>query len=145
MTVRANSRVGAYILDSAEFEERKEYVYDLYPDLAGKRSAKAGSLSGGQQTMLSFGMALMNDPDLIMLDEPSAGLAPELVEQMFELIEQLRDEGIPFLIIEQSVRFLLDHTDYVYVIDDGTIKFEGEPEDIRSREDLMGVYLALET
>lgn len=145
MSVRDNLRVGGYILDTAEFETRKEYVYDLYPDLDSKRKAKAGSLSGGQQTMLSFGMALMNDPDLILLDEPSAGLAPELVEQMFKLIKELRDEGIPFLIVEQSVRVLLEHCDYVYVIDQGTIMFDGEPEEVREREDLMDIYLALET
>lgn len=145
MTVRDNLRVGGYRLDADEFERREAYVYDLYPDLAAKRSAKAGSLSGGQQTMLSFGMALLNDPDLILLDEPSAGLAPELVDQMFDLIEGLRDEGIPFLIVEQSVRVLLDHSDYVYVIDQGTIMFEGAPEEIRDREDLMEIYLALET
>lgn len=145
MTVRDNLRVGGYILEADEFEERSAHVYDLYPDLESKRNAKAGSLSGGQQTMLSFGMALMNDPDLILLDEPSAGLAPELVEQMFELIEQLRDEGVPFLIVEQSVRVLLDHADHVYVIDEGTVLFDGEPDEIRRREDLIDVYLALET
>ncbi len=145
MTVRDNLRVGGYILGADEFEERSAHVYDLYPDLESKRNAKAGSLSGGQQTMLSFGMALMNDPDLILLDEPSAGLAPELVEQMFELIEQLRDEGVPFLIVEQSVRVLLDHADHVYVIDEGTVLFDGEPDEIREREDLIDVYLALET
>lgn len=145
MSVRDNLRVGGYVQDDADFDERLEYVYDLYPALEEKKNAKADSLSGGQQTMLSFGMALMSDPNLILLDEPSAGLAPELVDQMFKLIEQLRDEGMPFLIVEQSVRVLLEHADYVYVIDEGTVRFDGEPQEIRERDDLMEIYLALES
>ena len=94
-------------------------MYDLYPVLEEKRDQQAGDLSGGQQTMLSFGMALINKPELILLDEPSAGLAPDLVDDLFDQIERLRDEGIPFLIVEQSVRALLDHCDYVYVIEGG--------------------------
>lgn len=144
MSVRDNLRVGGYVQDDADFGERLGYVYDLYPVLEEKAHADAESLSGGQQTMLSFGMALMSDPDLILLDEPSAGLAPELVDGMFELIEQLRDEGMPFLIVEQSVRVLLEHSDYVYVIDEGTVRFDGEPHEIRERDDLMRIYLALE-
>jgi branched-chain amino acid transport system ATP-binding protein len=145
MTVQDNLRVGGYVLSDAEFEEAVEFVFDLYPVLKEKRSQTAGSLSGGQQTMLSFGMALVNEPDLILLDEPSAGLAPDLVEEMFQQIQRLRDEGIPFLIVEQSVRLLLDNCDYVYVVEDGTIVFDGTPEEIRSRDDLMDIYLALET
>ncbi len=145
MSVRDNLRVGGYIQDDASFDDRLEYVYELYPTLEEKKDAKAASLSGGQQTMLSFGMALMSDPNLILLDEPSAGLAPDLVDQMFELIEDLRDEGIPFLIVEQSVRVLLEHSDYVYVIDEGTVRFDGEPREIRERDDLMEIYLALES
>ena len=145
MSVRDNLRVGGYIQDDAAFDDRLEYVYDLYPALEEKKHEPAESLSGGQQTMLSFGMALMSDPDLILLDEPSAGLAPELVDGMFELIEELRDEGMPFLIVEQSVRVLLEHSDYVYVIDEGTVRFDGKPEEIRERDDLMEIYLALES
>lgn len=145
MSVRDNLRVGGYVQDDDEFAERLEYVYDLYPVLERKEDEKAQNLSGGQQTMLSFGMALTNDPDLILLDEPSAGLAPELVEQMFELIEQLRTEGMPLLVVEQSVRVLLKYSDYVCVIDEGTVRFDGEPSEIRERDDLMEIYLALET
>ena len=145
MSVRDNLRVGGYIQDDAAFDDRLEYVYDLYPALEEKKHEPAESLSGGQQTMLSFGMALMSDPDLILLDEPSAGLAPELVDGMFELIEELRDEGMPFLIVEQSVRVLLEHSDYVCVIDEGTVRFDGKPEEIRERDDLMEIYLALES
>jgi branched-chain amino acid transport system ATP-binding protein len=143
MTVYDNLRMGGYVVDD-EFEDALQDVYDLYPVLEQKAKQKAGDLSGGQQTMLSFGMALVNRPNLILLDEPSAGLAPELVDDLFEQIERLRDEGIPFLIVEQSVRALLDHCDYVYVIEEGTTVFDGTPEELRGEEDLMKMYLALE-
>lgn len=143
MSVYDNLRMGGYILDKDQFEENLQTVYDLYPVLEEKRKKKARSLSGGQQTMVSFGMALINDPQLILLDEPSAGLAPNLVDEMFEQIERLRNEGIPFLIVEQSVQTLLDHCDYVYVVDQGTIMFDGEAHEIRERDDLMEMYLAL--
>lgn len=145
MTVEDNLRVGGYVLSNDEFEEAVEPVFDLYPALEQKRGQRAGALSGGQQTMLSFGMALVNDPDLILLDEPSAGLAPDLVEEMFRQIQRLRDEGIPFLVVEQSVRVLLDNCDHVYVIEEGTTIFDGDPDEIRRRDDLMEIYLALES
>lgn len=143
MSVYDNLRMGGFALDSG-LEAALEDVYDLYPVLEEKSGQPAGDLSGGQQTMLSFGMALVNQPDLILLDEPSAGLAPDLVDDLFAQIERLRDEGIPFLIVEQSVRALLDHCDYVYVIEGGTTVFDGTPEELRNDEDLMKMYLALE-
>ena len=144
MTVRENLRMGGYVVDDAAFEAALEDVYALYPDLERKSGQKAGTLSGGQQTMLSFGMALVNDPDLILLDEPSAGLAPDLVAELFAQIQRLRDEGIPFLVVEQSVRALLDHCDHVYVIEQGTTVFDGPPAELRRRDDLIDMYLALE-
>lgn len=144
MTVRENLRMGGYVVDDAAFEAALEGVYDLYPALAEREGQKAGTLSGGQQTMLSFGMALVNEPELILLDEPSAGLAPDLVEELFAQIERLRDEGIPFLIVEQSVRALLEHCDHVYVIEQGTTVFDGPPAELRARDDLIDMYLALE-
>lgn len=143
MSVYDNLRMGGYVLDDG-FEEALEEVYDLYPVLEEKSDHRAGDLSGGQRTMLSFGMALINQPNLILLDEPSAGLAPELVDDLFDQIERLRDEGIPFLIVEQSVRILLDHCDYVYVIEGGTTVFSGTPDELRDDEELMRMYLALE-
>jgi len=143
MSVYDNLRMGGYVLEDG-FDVALEAVYDLYPILEEKRSQNAGDLSGGQQTMLSFGMALVNQPDLILLDEPSAGLAPDLVDNLFEQIERLRDEGIPFLIVEQSVRSLLDHCGYVYVIEGGTTVFDGTPTALRDEDDLMELYLALE-
>lgn len=143
MTVYDNLRMGGYALQSG-FDDALREVYDLYPVLEEKADQQAGDLSGGQQTMLSFGMALINQPDLILLDEPSAGLAPELVDDLFTQIERLRDEGIPFLIVEQSVRALLAHCDYVYVIEEGTTVFDGTPQELRDDEDLMRMYLALE-
>lgn len=145
MTVADNLRMGGYILDRDQFEKSVEQVYEMYPVLEEKHSQRARNLSGGQQTMLSFGMALVNTPDLILLDEPSAGLAPDLVAEMFERIQEIRDRGIPFLIVEQSVRVLLENCDHVYVIDEGETVFDGPPESIRERDDLMDMYLALES
>ncbi len=143
MSVYDNLRMGGYVMDNG-FGEALQEVYELYPVLEEKQNQQAGDLSGGQQTMLSFGMALINQPELILLDEPSSGLAPDLVDDLFEQIERLRDEGIPFLIVEQSVRALLDHCDYVYVIEAGTTVFDGTPEELRGEDDLMEMYLALE-
>jgi ABC-type branched-subunit amino acid transport system ATPase component len=144
MTVHDNLRMGGYVVDSDEFEAGLEEVYELYPVLEEKTDQPAHTLSGGQQTMLSFGMALVNRPKLILLDEPSAGLAPNLVDELFVQIRRLRDQGIPFLIVEQSVRALLENCDHVYVIEEGTTVFDGPPNEIREREDLMEIYLALE-
>lgn len=144
MSVYDNLRMGGYVTDRGTFEDALEDVYGLYPVLEEKSEQHAGTLSGGQQTMLSFGMALINRPNLILLDEPSAGLAPGLVEDLFEQIRLLRDEGIPFLIVEQSVRALLENCDIVYVIERGTTVFDGPPNELREREDLMEMYLALE-
>lgn len=144
LTVRENLRLGGYVVDDDEFEDGLEAVYDLYPVLEEKSRQKAGNLSGGQQTMLSFGMALVNNPQLILLDEPSAGLAPDLVEDLFAQIQRLRDTGIPFLIVEQSVRALLENCDHVYVIEQGTVVFDGPPAEVRERDDLIEMYLALE-
>lgn len=144
MSVYDNLRMGGYVTGRDEFESALEDVYELYPVLEEKRNQPAGSLSGGQQTMLSFGMALINRPDLILLDEPSAGLAPDLVDELFVQIRRLRDEGIPFLVVEQSVRALLENVDYVYVIEGGTTVFDGTPAELRGEEDLIEMYLALE-
>jgi branched-chain amino acid transport system ATP-binding protein len=144
MTVKDNLRVGGYVVDDERFREALADVYDLYPVLKEKQDQKASTLSGGQQTMLSFGMALANQPQLILLDEPSAGLAPDLVDELFAQIKRLRDTGMPFLVVEQSVRALLDNCDYVYVIEGGTTVFDGTPGDLRGEEDLMRMYLALE-
>jgi len=108
MSVKENLRMGAYLIDDEEFRGRQyEEVFDMFPVLEEKRAQRAGDLSGGQQMMVAFGRALMPDPDILLLDEPSAGLAPDLVDDVFEQVEVLKDRGRDMLIIEQNVRRVL--------------------------------------
>lgn len=142
MSVKENLRAGAYLVDdSDELGRRYEHIWETFPDLEGRQSARAGDLSGGQQMMVAMGRSLMADPDLILLDEPSAGLAPHLVEEMFEHVDTLKESGMDMLIIEQNVRMVLDITDYVYVFDQGQVAFEGDKDELTSDEQIIEMYL----
>jgi len=143
MSVKENLRMGAYLIDDEEFLGRQyEEVFDMFPVLEEKRAQRAGDLSGGQQMMVAFGRALMPDPDiLLLLDEPSAGLAPDLVDDVFEQVEVLKDRGRDMLIIEQNVRRVLEIAEYVYVLDQGRLEYEGETESLRNEEDIMEMYI----
>jgi len=133
MSVKENLRMGAYLIDDEEFLGRQyEEVFDMFPVLEEKRAQRAGDLSGGQQMMVAFGRALMPDPDILLLDEPSAGLAPDLVDDVFEQVEVLKDRGRDMLIIEQNVRRVLEIAEYVYVLDQGRLEYEGETESLRN-------------
>ena len=119
LSVRENLEMGAYILDSVP-EERIESVFERFPILRERQSQKAGSLSGGQQQMVAMGRALMLDPDLLMLDEPSAGLAPDLVEETFDRIDEINEDGTAVLMVEQNAAEALRRCDRGYVLVDGT-------------------------
>ena len=119
LSVRENLEMGAYILDSVP-EERLEAVFDRFPILRERQSQKAGSLSGGQQQMVAMGRALMLDPDLLMLDEPSAGLAPDLVEETFDRVDEINDDGTAVLMVEQNAAEALRRCDRGYVLVDGS-------------------------
>ena len=142
MTVKENLRMGAYLIDDQEFLSRQyEEVFDMFPALEEKRTQRSGDLSGGQQMMVAFGRALMSDPDILLLDEPSAGLAPDLVDDVFEQVEVLKDRGRDMLIIEQNVRRVLEIAEHVYVLDQGRLEYEGETESLRNEEDIMEMYI----
>lgn len=142
MSVKDNLRVGAYLIDdSDELDRRYAEIFETFPDLEERQSARAGDLSGGQQMMVAMGRSLMADPDLLLLDEPSAGLAPHLVEEMFEHVSVLKEAGMDMLIIEQNVRMVLDITDYVYVFDQGQVAFQGDTDELRSDEQIIEMYL----
>lgn len=142
MTVKENLRMGGYLVDDQEVLERRyEEVYEMFPVLREKRSQRADQLSGGQQMMVAFGRALMPDPDILLLDEPSAGLAPDLVADVFEQVEMLKEQGEDMVIVEQNVRSVLEIADYVYVLDQGRLEYEGETERLREEGDIMEMYI----
>ncbi|MFC3478700.1 ABC transporter ATP-binding protein [Halobacterium litoreum] len=118
LSVKENLEMGAYILDDVP-EDRLQAVYDRFPILEERKTQKAGSLSGGQQQMLAMGRALMLEPDLLMLDEPSAGLAPDLVDEMFDRIDRINDDGTSILMVEQNAKEALRRCDRGYVLVQG--------------------------
>ena len=141
LTVRENLEMGAYILDELP-DDRLEAVYDRFPVLRERADQLAGSLSGGQQQMLAMGRALMLDPELLLLDEPSAGLAPELVEETLDRVDRINDAGTAVLIVEQNAKEALRRCDRGYVLVDGQNRYEDTGEallaDRQVREDFLG-------
>ncbi|MGD8353232.1 MAG: ABC transporter ATP-binding protein [Pseudomonadota bacterium] len=145
MTVYDNLIMGAYRKEALEVKnENLDLVYSMFPILEERRSQKAGSLSGGQQQMVTIGRALMTKPKLIMMDEPSQGLAPKLVHEIFETIEKMKDEvGLTILLVEQNAAASLDAADYVYVMHEGSIKAEGTPDEIKRSDEIKEAYLGM--
>jgi branched-chain amino acid transport system ATP-binding protein len=141
LSVRENLEMGAYILDKVP-EDRLTDVYDRFPILRERADQRAGSLSGGQQQMLAMGRALMLDPELLLLDEPSAGLAPELVEETLDRIDRINDAGTAVLIVEQNAKEALRRCDRGYVLVDGQNRYEDTGEtllaDRQVREEFLG-------
>ena len=117
-------------------------VFELFPRLEERQNQLAGTLSGGERQMLAIGRALMSKPKLLLLDEPSFGLAPILVEQMFEMIEKINKQGVTVLLVEQNVRAALELASRAYVIENGRIVGEGKGDDLLSFESIRSAYLA---
>ncbi|HUU50310.1 MAG TPA: ABC transporter ATP-binding protein [Nitrospinota bacterium] len=145
MSVYENLAMGAYLKKALEYKKKSlELVYSLFPILKERSKQLAGSLSGGEQQMLTIGRALMTKPELIMLDEPSQGLAPLLVLEVFETIQKMRDEiGLTVLLVEQNTDASLKAADYVYIMHEGMIKAEGNPEDIKKSTEIREAYLGI--
>ena len=119
-------------------------VYSLFPVLKERSEQLTGSLSGGEQQMVTIGRALMTRPELIMLDEPSQGLAPKLVDEVFDTIQKMKnDMGLTILVVEQNAASSLNAADYVYVMHEGIIKAEGVPEEIKKSSDIREAYLGI--
>jgi branched-chain amino acid transport system ATP-binding protein len=145
MTVHENLMMGAYRREALRnVKDSLEIIYSLFPVLKERNSQGAGTLSGGQQQMLTIARALMTRPKLIMLDEPSQGLAPILVGEVFETIERLQAEmGLTILLVEQNVEASLNAADYVYIMHGGQIKAEGNADEIKGSGDIREAYLGI--
>jgi len=141
LSVEENLEMGAYILDSVP-QDRLEAVYDRFPILRERRDQKAGTLSGGQRQMVAMGRTLMLDPDLLLLDEPSAGLAPDLVDDMFDRIDRINESGTAVLMVEQNAKEALRRCDRGYVLVDGENRYTDRGEtllgDQQVRQDFLG-------
>jgi len=141
MTVLQNLELGAYLRPRSDLKEEFERVYSLFPLLYERRAQLAGTLSGGEQQMVAMGRALMSKPRLLLMDEPSMGLAPILVERSFEIIKQVNDSGVAMLIVEQNANVSLSIADRGYVLSTGRIVLEGAAADLLEDEDLRKAYL----
>jgi branched-chain amino acid transport system ATP-binding protein len=122
----------------------REEVFALFPVLAGRRHQLGGTLSGGEQQMLAIGRSLMSEPSLLLLDEPSLGLAPRIVDQIFELIVRLRDRGTTILVVEQNARLALDIADRGYVIASGRVAASGASRELAASDEIARAYLGAE-
>lgn len=141
MTVMENLELGAYNRSAGEFEKGIEYVFSIFPRLAERRTQLAGTLSGGEQQMLAFGRALMSRPQLVLLDEPSLGLAPLMVDEVFKAIRKVNGEGATILLIEQNAVAALNIADYAYVLETGTVVLEGPGSQLLKDERVRKAYL----
>jgi branched-chain amino acid transport system ATP-binding protein len=140
MTVLENLEMGAYLRGGGDKEDF-DRVYDLFPLLHERRTQLAGTLSGGEQQMVAMGRALMSRPKLLLMDEPSMGLAPILVERNFEIIEQVHQSGVAMLVVEQNANVSLSIADRGYVLSTGRLVLEGRAEDLRENAELRKAYL----
>ena len=144
LSVEDNLDLGAYCKHARhERKASKEWVFSLFPVLAERRRSQARDFSGGQQQMLAIGRALMSRPTLLMLDEPSLGLAPQIVEEMFEILARVNEQGISILLVEQNVDFALRIADRAYILEHGHITKGGNAEDLRDSDEIRASYLGL--
>lgn len=142
LTVKENLHLGAYArTDKGEIEKDIKWVYELFPILEERQWQLGGTLSGGEQQMLAVGRALMSRPELLMMDEPSLGLAPLIVKDIFSIIKEINKKEVTILLIEQNANLALKIADYGYVLETGTIAMEGPGRELLSNEDIKKAYL----
>ena len=143
MTVAENLELGAYLLnDSAEFERRQARVFSLFPRMRERLGQVAGSLSGGEQQMLAVGRALMADPKILLLDEPSLGLAPKVIDEILSTLALLNKEGLPIILVEQKAPLALRLSNRAYLLSVGRLIAEIDPRTIKSHDELARYYLS---
>ena len=142
MTVRENLELGAFLRrDSGGIREDLDRVFDLFPRLKEREAQKAGTMSGGEQQMLAIGRALMGQPKLLLLDEPSMGIAPILVERIYETIAQINKQGMTILLVEQNANFALDVSKRGYVLETGKVVMTDESASLRTNPEVQKAYL----
>ena len=141
LTVEENLRVGGYQVSKAQLQENFKRVYELFPRLKERAKQQSSTLSGGEQQMLAIGRALMGSPKILLLDEPSLGLAPLLIKEIFKTLEKIKEEGTTILIVEQNALATLKIADYAYVLELGKISMHGKAEDLMRDKRLVESYL----
>lgn len=142
LSVLENLELGAFIPEARKYKDQTlKWVFEIFPRLAERKTQQAGTLSGGERQMLAIGRALMSKPKLLLLDEPSFGLAPILVQQMFEMIAEINRQGVTILLVEQNVRAALELAQRAYVIENGRIVGEGKGDALLSFESIRSAYL----
>jgi branched-chain amino acid transport system ATP-binding protein len=144
MTVMENIELGAYSLkDENKYSSLLDFVFDIFPRLDERRKQRAGTLSGGEQQMLAIARALMSNPKMLLLDEPSLGLAPKIKSRIFEAILQIKNEGTTTLLIEQDAVLAMQVADYIYVLEEGKIEMSGTKEQLEREPRIKKVYLGI--
>jgi branched-chain amino acid transport system ATP-binding protein len=141
MDVEDNLQLGAYRRGGDAVEERLRFVYDLFPRLEERKRQNARSMSGGEQQMLAIGRALMGDPDLLVLDEPTIGLAPVVLKDISAALDPILEQGVTILLTEQNVTFALKHADRIYLLENGEVVREGTPDELRGDDYIRESYL----
>ena len=143
MTVRENLELGAYLRRDAKVDDDMRRVFELFPRLEERERQKAGTMSGGEQQMLAIGRALMADPKLLLLDEPSMGIAPILVERIYETIAEINKQGTTILLVEQNANFALDVSNRGYVLETGTVALTDDASTLQGNPEVQKAYLGL--
>jgi branched-chain amino acid transport system ATP-binding protein len=141
MTVRENLDLGAYLRRDGDVESDLDRVFELFPRLKERERQKAGTMSGGEQQMLAIGRALMANPKLLLLDEPSMGIAPVLVERIYETIEEINRQGTTILLVEQNANYALEVSSRGYVLETGTVALTDQSSELRDNPDVQRAYL----